>query len=120
MHRDGAGDACDDDGAGVPDFDGDLCHFTTSDFAVGVPERGLGKNRWADVDGNGIFETSGKNPTGRAYTLDDTAGRSCEQILTTCGYGNGHYKFGCSNSVMDAWTGLYGYAGGPVGYCTED
>jgi hypothetical protein len=120
--NDGAGNICDadSDGDGVPDFDGDLCHFTTSDANAGVPERGLGKNRWADVDGNGTFDTSGKNPTGRAYTMADTAGCSCEQILTNCGYGNGHYKFGCSNSVMDSWTATGEYAGGLVGACKEE
>ena len=111
---DGAGDACDDDddGDGVPDFDGDLCHFTTpTDLDAGVPSRGLGKNRWADLDGNAQLDTRGNNPTGRFYTFDDTAGCNCAQIIATCGYGQGHTKFGCSNSVMDAWTGLYDRAG---------
>jgi len=117
---DGAGDACDDDGDGdgVDDWTADLCHFTApSDLDAGVPSRGLGKNRWADVDGDGTFDTSGKNPTGRSFTMDETAGCSCAQIIEICGYGNGHSKFGCSNSAMDTWTGLFDAAGGPVGAC---
>jgi len=118
---DGAGDACDSDGDGDGVDDGiDLCTFSApSDLDDGVPSKGLGKNRWADVDGNGAFDTNGNNPTGRSFTFDDTRGCGCAQIIDACGYGNGHTKFGCSNSVMDTWTGLYDEAGGPVGACGD-
>jgi hypothetical protein len=39
----------------------------------------------------------------RTYTLGDTAGRSCEQIIEAQDLGNGHTKFGCSNSAMEEW-----------------
>ena len=38
-------------------------------------------------------------------------------IIDTCGYGVGHRKHGCSNSVMDTWTGLFDEAGGVPGSC---
>ena len=37
------------------------------------------------------------------FDLDDTAGCSCEQIIEMTGLGNGHTKFGCSNSAMMDW-----------------
>jgi hypothetical protein len=118
---DGAGDLCDDDGDGdgVDDVD-DMCPLTApSDIDAGVPTRGLGKNRWSDVDGDGVFDTSGKNPTGRAFTMEDTGGCGCAQIIDICGYGNGHTKFGCSNSVMDWWTGLFDQDGGVLYSCHD-
>lgn len=111
---DSVGDVCDadGDGDGVPDFDGDECPFTmSSDKAAGVPARNLGTNRWADIDGDGRFETSGKNASRRSYTMAETGGCSCAQIIEACGYGAGHAEFGCSISVMDAWTGKYDRAG---------
>lgn len=101
---DGLGDACDpdDDNDGVPDGD-DRCGGTLIPERS-VPSRGLGVNRWALVDGNLEFDTV--NPPGngpsRSYRISDTGGCSCEQITAVCGYGNGHIKFGCSISVMDA------------------
>jgi hypothetical protein len=38
-------------------------------------------NRWADINGDGIFDTQGSS-------------------------GNGHRQFGCSISAMRDWTGL--------------
>jgi hypothetical protein len=114
---DGDGDACDDDsdGDGVLN-ENDLCDATTAD----APTKALGQNRWADVDGDGEFDTKGKNPTGRYFTMDDTLGCSCEQIIDTCDYGAGHSKHGCSNSVMDTWTGLYDEDGGVPGTCKAE
>jgi hypothetical protein len=82
-----------------------------------VPSKKLGQNRWAEMDGDGVFDTTGKNPTGRSFTMEDTLGCRCAQIIDECGYGNGHTKHGCSNSVMDNWTGKYDAAGVPVGSC---
>jgi hypothetical protein len=107
---DGAGDACDfcpfdpDDDA---DGDGlcadeDRCPNSTR---IDRPSRGLGTNRWADRDGDGVFETVTSKGTGpkRAYTIADTGGCSCTDIIAACGYGAGHSQHGCSISVMDAW-----------------
>ena len=85
-----------------------------------MPSRSLGKNRWADLDGDTKFDTNGKNPTGRMYSIFSTAGCSCAQIIEACEYGQGHIKFGCSNSVMDTWTGLYDEDGEPSFQCKEE
>ena len=92
----------DEDRDGVGD-DVDVCPATV------LPERagahGLGVNRFADIDGDGIFETKppkGKGPK-RSYDIFDTAGCSCEQIVEEAGLGNGHIRFGCSIGVMDTW-----------------
>lgn len=92
----------DADGDGVCG-DEDLCVGTT--LPESVPTVRLGTNRWADTDGDGDFDTtsSGGTGPGRAYTIEDTQGCSCSQIIATCGYGDGHTKHGCSISVMDAW-----------------
>ena len=113
---DGIGDACDScpldpdndlDGDGICG-DVDAC----ADTAVpdGVPTVALGTNRWSDVDGDGIFDTvlpkgGGKGPK-RSYSMTDTQGCSCEQIIDAFDLGDGHTKFGCSISAMDDWVAL--------------
>jgi hypothetical protein len=108
---DGAGDACDVcplDAANDADGDGvcgdvDLCAGTTIPEAV--PTNGLGVNRFALVDGDGVFDTvlpTGSGP-GRSYTIADTRGCSCAQIIAARNLGAGHRKFGCSISAMDDW-----------------
>jgi hypothetical protein len=37
------------------------------------------------------------------YTIEDTAGCSCEQIVAAQGLGKGHLKHGCSFGVMNNW-----------------
>jgi len=114
---DGKGDLCDvcpydaeddADGDGLCG-DADACPDTV--LPEGVPTMALGINRWADVNGDGVFETvmpKGKGP-GRAYTIEDTAGCSCEQIIDALDLGVGHVKYGCSISAMDEWTARMGY-----------
>ncbi len=95
----------DTDGDGVPDDD-DLCPDTV--IPEGVPTVQLNPNHWAlTEDGNGFdFDTvikgKGKGPN-RSYTIEDTAGCSCEQIIEIQGLGDGHTKHGCSISAMDDW-----------------
>ena len=94
--------ALDSDGDGVLDGD-DRCEGTTMPELA--PTESLGVNRFALVDGDGTFDTqlpSGKGPR-RIYTLQDTAGCSCEQIVAAMGLGDGHLKFGCSVGVMNEW-----------------
>jgi hypothetical protein len=75
-----------------------------------VPTDHLGVNRWALVDGDGIFDTTppkGKgNGPNLSFTIEDTAGCSCEQIIAAQGLGKGHTKFGCSISAMQDWIAL--------------
>jgi hypothetical protein len=92
----------DDDCDGVLNSD-DLCADTS--IPEGVPTVELGVNRWALVDDDGNFET--RLPAGkghkRSYSISDTGGCSCEQIIEEMGLGAGHTKFGCSISAMNDW-----------------
>jgi hypothetical protein len=108
---DGIGDACDScpvDPLNDADHDGvcgdvDLCPDTAIPEALSPSD--LGVNRWALVDGDGVFDTrlpKGRGPT-RSYTIADTGGCSCSQIIAALGLGKGHAKFGCSISAMDDW-----------------
>ncbi|MDI1447417.1 choice-of-anchor L domain-containing protein [Polyangium sp. 6x1] len=110
---DGHGDACDPcmyDSENDSDGDGicgdvDQCEYTEPETAPTVK---LGVNRFADTDGDGVFDTvlpKGVGPQ-RTYTLEDTGGCSCTQIIEALGVGDGHMKFGCSISVMDTWVSL--------------
>ena len=66
-----------------------------------APSKGLNPNRFALLDGDIVFDTkkAGKN----SFSLVDTAGCSCEQIVATQGLGKGHLKNGCSVGVMKVW-----------------
>lgn len=97
----------DGDGDGVPD-DLDVCPDTV--IPERVPTRRLGVNRWALVDGDGIFDTTpppgGGNGPPVGFAIDDTGGCSCEQIIAALGLGKGHVKNGCSISAMQEWVAL--------------
>jgi subtilisin-like proprotein convertase family protein len=96
----------DADGDGVLD-DFDVCPNTARPEAT-VPSNRLGVNRFALIDGDGTFDTNspGGGGPGTSYTLDATAGCSCEQIIAIQELGNGHLKFGCSIGAMDDWVYL--------------
>jgi len=82
------------------------------DFCPGtvIPESGPTEtflpNHWALTDDDDPFDFDtvmvGKGPN-RSYTVEDTAGCSCEQIMEIQGLGDGHTKHGCSISAMDDW-----------------
>ncbi|MDC3952637.1 choice-of-anchor L domain-containing protein [Polyangium jinanense] len=95
----------DDDGDGICGGD-DMCSGTV--LPESVPTVALGANRWADTNGDGVFETT--SPSGNApetsYTMTETGGCSCAQIIEALGLGDGHTKFGCSISAMDTWVSL--------------
>jgi hypothetical protein len=113
---DGIGDACDSapteeeedndaDDDGVPDGS-DLCPNTS--LPESVPTVSLGVYRFADTDGNGVFNTTlseGQGP-GKSYTIQDTGGCSCAQIIEALDLGEGHSKYGCSISAMDTWSAI--------------
>lgn len=91
----------DEDNDGVVDTE-DLCPGTMIPEAT-VPSRRLGTNRWALVDADGVFDTTqpkGRGPQ-KSFTIEETAGCSCEQIIAIGELGEGHTKFGCSISVME-------------------
>lgn len=97
----------DSDGDGVLD-DLDVCSGTV--ISEAVPTQRLGVNRFALTDADGIFDTTPPPGNGEgpdlSFTIDDTAGCSCEQIIAALGLGAGHRKFGCSISAMEAWISL--------------
>lgn len=93
------------DADSVPD---NLDACTDTRIPEGVPTTHLNPNHYALVDGDGTFDTS--EPPGRrgrmpSFTIADTAGCSCEQILDR---GDrleaGERLFGCSPGTMKNWT----------------
>jgi hypothetical protein len=96
----------DDDGDGVLNT-ADICPDTS--IPEDVPTVELRVNRFALVDGDGSFDTTapyggGRGPM-RAFSITDTAGCSCDQIISESGLGAGHTKFGCSIGAMEQWIG---------------
>jgi hypothetical protein len=95
-------EAIDDDGDGIPD-DQDVCPDTA--IPESVPTKRLGTNRFALVDGDTIFDT--KIPKGkgsrRSFTVEDTAGCSCEQIIEEMDLGKASREFGCNIGAMEEW-----------------
>ncbi len=93
----------DSDNDGVVDAR-DECPETTIPEA-GVPSVRLGTNRFALIDDDLLFDSTGPRGRGpqRRYTLAETRGCSCEQIIAATGAGEGHKKFGCSIGVLDGW-----------------
>jgi hypothetical protein len=89
----------DSDNDGIKDCnEPEFCRGTVPD----IPEIELGTNRWI-WDGEEWITNlpKGKGPQ-KSFTIQDTLGCSCFQILAT--FGNpmkGHYKFGCSSSVIE-------------------
>ena len=88
----------DSDADGLPD-DADRCPGTVIPEAV--PTQSLNPNHWALVDGDGIFDTPGNS--GRRYTVQETGGCSCDQIIERLGLGNGQRKFGCTQDTLNIW-----------------
>jgi hypothetical protein len=96
------------------DYDGvcddyDLCLYTEIPEIV-VPTRGLAVNHFAITSGSIIdralvFDT--RLPHGQLgpseFTIYDTGGCSCEQILDALGGRYGQYKNGCSYGTMKQW-----------------
>jgi len=94
----------DEDGDGVYD-NADICPGTV--IPEFVPTHQLGVNRWALVDGDNLFDTfappGGGNGPDFEFTVEDTRGCSCEQIIEAWALGWGHTKFGCSTGVILQW-----------------
>ncbi|MBW1880226.1 MAG: hypothetical protein JRJ84_17840 [Deltaproteobacteria bacterium] len=88
----------DQDHDGVPD-DADRCPDTV--LPDEAPTAVLKANRWADTDGDGTFDTVGE--TASPFTLADTAGCSCAQIVREAELGGGHLKSGCATAAMEEW-----------------
>jgi len=93
----------DNDNDGVDDPE-DMCPGT----AVDEPWEELGTNRWIWNGTDWVTSLpKGKGPEAD-FTMEQTHGCSCFQILAT--YGDpmkGHYKFGCSQSVIEEFIALH-------------
>jgi len=92
------------DADSVPD-DQDVCAGTS--IPESVPLARLNPNHFALVDGDGLFDSTVPpgGGAGRSFSIQDTRGCSCEQIVEGLHLGNGHSKHGCSIDVMDQWVG---------------
>ena len=89
----------DNDGDGIKDCDEpEVCRGTVTD----VPKIELGVNRWIWNGEEWITQLpKGKGPK-KTFTIQETHGCSCFQILAAYNDPmNGHYKFGCSQSVLE-------------------
>jgi len=78
--------------------DKDMCANTS--IPETAPSKGLKRNHFALINDDTIFDSEKSHHT---FTLSDTAGCSCEQIVGKLGLGNGHLKHGCSKGVMKKW-----------------
>lgn len=97
----------DTDDDGVPDdFLGlaDACPATVMPESGPTSPDGLGNNRWTLDNSDGIFiQAPPQAGSQHSFTITDTRGCSCEQIIDAAGLGNGHRKNGCSTSAMLNW-----------------
>ena len=113
--RDELGDICDpdDDNDGVIDVN-DLCRFSV--LPESTPTERLLPNHYADIDGDGYFESV--NPkthliVENAVSFGRTFGCSCKEILAAKpGDTLGEFKFGCTKGTLDVWSGQKGWANG--------
>lgn len=98
----------DEDEDGVLAAD-DLCPGTITDVDAGVPSRWLGRNRWADLDGDGTFESGWGWGSWLLGTVDmqTTGGCSCADIIDTLGLSPANDRFGCHTWAVAAWTWFY-------------
>jgi hypothetical protein len=79
----------------------DACSGTT--IPESVPTVELRADRWALVDDDGIFDTTPPGGQDDQFTLEQTAGCSCEQIIGELRLGSEHSDFGCSSAAMEEW-----------------
>lgn len=87
----------DSDADNVAD-DVDRCPGTV--VPEGIAAGALNPNHYALSDADLTFDTNG----GRSvFTIQQTAGCSCTQILVRQGFGKGQARHGCSQGTMDDW-----------------
>lgn len=87
----------DSDADSVPE-DQDRCPGTQ--IPEGVPAKALLPDHYALVNGDTTFDTNGGTLT---FTVQQTAGCSCAQILAAQGFGKGQAKHGCAQDTISDW-----------------
>jgi predicted extracellular nuclease len=92
----------DSDADSVPD-DEDTCPGTV--IPEGVPSKALAPDHYALVNGDTTFDTNGGTSI---FTVKQTAGCSCAQILAAQGFGKGQAKHGCAQDTMTDWITFVG------------
>jgi predicted extracellular nuclease len=111
---DPAGDACDscpnvaseEQGDADGDGLGDACDACAGTVVPeGAPRLALLPKRYALVDGDRVFDTFRFPRNAPVFTLDDTRGCSCEQIVDALGRPSRQLLFGCSLRTMLEWVG---------------
>ena len=99
-----------------------VCNWFCAPTTETTPKETMGVNRFVWKGGTNFITLTSKTVKGRTtffnttspFTLEDTNGCSCSQILTQLNVYNpelfgdmlGHWKFGCSKSVMEEFIRL--------------
>ncbi|MES2638345.1 MAG: hypothetical protein V4850_02655 [Myxococcota bacterium] len=102
----------DDDDDGVDDRD-DICPQTNLPDDLNDE---LGRDRFAILNDDGVFETRGDRSRDYSYrydaffTIDDTGGCSCDQIIDALDLGDDAQDRGCREEDIDRWIDrIHGY-----------
>lgn len=93
-------DDVDVDGDGMNDCTEDDCLGSTADNIE------LNPNQYAQNINFGVFECGSNNDASVVYSMVETKGCTCTQIVEKLDAGEGHLKKGCSPSLMEEFTGL--------------
>jgi hypothetical protein len=95
--------SADTDGDGILDS-ADLCPDTVADETT----KKFGNNRWIWDGTDWITESNQVPDPDAAFTMEETLGCSCDQVLDELSDRtgldlDGHYKMGCSSGLLDQW-----------------
>lgn len=92
----------DADGDGIADL-ADVCPDTHIPEAIPLSGQ-LGTNRWA-LSGGAVFEQGRPQGQAHPFTLADTGGCSCEQVLHALQIASdAHREMGCPTGLLVRWT----------------
>ena len=94
----------DDDNDSVADAAPDVCPGTLIPESVPTSSRGLLRNRWTLENSDGHF-TQAPPQAGRLFdfTIADTRGCSCEQIVGDFPRRRGLERYGCTTGILVEW-----------------
>ena len=95
----------DGDSDGVPD-EGDMCPNTA--IPERVPTEHLAMGRYALTKSSSKFRITNPSKNQFSFSLEQTAGCSCEQIITQLDLGNNQVKYGCRLKAMREWVSRVG------------